>query len=45
MIDGTSLVDALERCGITHVVWIPDSELGTWDAALSQAKNIQLIRV
>ena len=28
-----------------HVVWIPDSELGTWEAALENAAGLQLIRV
>ena len=45
MIDGPSIVAALEDCGITHVVWIPDSELGTWEAALASAKGLQLLRV
>jgi len=45
MIDGPSLVVALRECGITHVIWIPDSELGTWDKALSSARDISLIRV
>jgi sulfopyruvate decarboxylase TPP-binding subunit len=45
MIDGPSLVAALKDCGITHVIWIPDSELGTWDQALSTAADVQLIRV
>jgi sulfopyruvate decarboxylase TPP-binding subunit len=45
MLDGASIVAAFERCGITHVVWIPDTELGTWDAALSAADGLALIRV
>jgi sulfopyruvate decarboxylase subunit alpha len=45
MLDGPAIVSALTRCGITHVVWIPDSELGTWDAALSSAPGLTLIRV
>lgn len=45
MIDGPALVAALRECGITHVVWIPDSDLGTWDQALSAAPDIRLIRV
>lgn len=45
MIDGSSLVDALQSCGVTHVVWIPDSEIGTWEPALSTAPRLQLIRV
>jgi sulfopyruvate decarboxylase TPP-binding subunit len=45
MLDGPSIVTALKRCGITHVVWIPDSELGTWESALSSADGLTLIRV
>ncbi len=45
MLDGPSIAAALQSCGITHVVWIPDSELGTWDAALAAADGLSLIRV
>ncbi len=45
MLDGPSVVAALEECGVTHVIWLPDSELGTWDAALSATQGLQLIRV
>jgi sulfopyruvate decarboxylase subunit alpha len=44
MATGPEMVGIMRRCGFTHVVWIPDSELGTWDAALSQAPDISLIR-
>ncbi len=45
MLDGPSVVAALQDCGVTHVVWIPDSDIGQWDAALSTATSLQLIRV
>jgi len=45
MLDGPSVAAALKGCGVTHVVWIPDSELGTWDQALSSDSDLQLIRV
>lgn len=45
MLDGPSVVVALRECGITHVVWIPDSELGTWEPALSASRDLHLIRV
>jgi sulfopyruvate decarboxylase TPP-binding subunit len=45
MLDGPSVVAALRECGITHVIWIPDSELGTWEPALSGSREIQLISV
>jgi sulfopyruvate decarboxylase TPP-binding subunit len=45
MLDGPSVAAALVRCGVTHVVWIPDSELGTWEPALSSTPELQLVRV
>ncbi|HZZ82544.1 MAG TPA: thiamine pyrophosphate-binding protein [Gemmataceae bacterium] len=45
MLDGPSVASALTRCGVTHVIWIPDSELGTWDAALSSTSGLTLVRV
>ena len=45
MLDGPSLVRVLKACGVTHVVWIPDSELGKWDAALQAEPDLHLIRV
>src|SRR5262245_22219990 len=44
MLDGPAVTAALESCGITHVVWIPDSHLGTWEDALLQSNTIQLVR-
>lgn len=38
MLEPASVVAALEAAGFTHLVWIPDSHLGTWDAALSGSK-------
>ncbi len=45
MLDGPSVVAALERVGVTHVVWIPDSELGTWESALRTSSKLSLVRV
>ena len=45
MFDGPAVLAALKRCGVTHVVWLPDSELGRWDAALSSDPDLRLIRV
>ncbi len=45
MLDGPSVVTALQRCGITHVVWIPDTELGVWNTALKSADGLTLLRV
>jgi sulfopyruvate decarboxylase TPP-binding subunit len=45
MLDGPSAVAALKDCGATHVVWIPDSDLGTWEAALTSPAGLPLVRV
>jgi sulfopyruvate decarboxylase TPP-binding subunit len=45
MLDGRTMVGVLKACGVTHVVWIPDSELGRWDAALQAEPDLHLIRV
>lgn len=45
MLDGPSVVAALKQAGVTHVVWLPDSELGTWETALTGPAGLPLIRV
>jgi len=45
MLDGPSVVAALKECGVTHAVWIPDTELGRWEPALRADSGLQLIRV
>jgi sulfopyruvate decarboxylase subunit alpha len=45
MLDGPSVVAALMECGVTHVIWLPDTVLGTWEAALTGADGLKLIRV
>jgi sulfopyruvate decarboxylase TPP-binding subunit len=45
MWDGESVVRTLKNCGVTHVIWIPDTELGTWENPLKSDSQIKLIRV
>lgn len=45
MFTGPQIVEAFTALGITHVVWLPDSTLGTWDAAISAAPSIRMVRV
>jgi sulfopyruvate decarboxylase TPP-binding subunit len=45
MLDGPSVAAALVDCGITHVIWIPDSEIGTWEPALVARTELSLLRV
>jgi sulfopyruvate decarboxylase TPP-binding subunit len=45
MLDGPGVVAALVSAGVTHVVWLPDSELGQWENALSTSPDLRLIRV
>lgn len=43
MLDGPAVVAAISQAGFTHVVWIPDSHLGTWDSAFATSR-VKLIR-
>jgi len=45
MLDGPSVALALKECGVTHVIWLPDSEIGTWEPALLSTPGLSLIRV
>ena len=45
MLDGPSVARALADSGATHVVWLPDSELGTWEAGLLAEPRLRLVRV
>jgi sulfopyruvate decarboxylase subunit alpha len=45
MLDGPGVLSALKQCGISHVVWIPDTELGAWEPSLRSDPDVQLIRV
>lgn len=45
MLDGPSVAAALVDCGVTHVVWIPDSLTGTWESALASDPRLTLVRV
>ncbi len=45
MYSGPEICDLLLTLGVTHVVWVPDSELGLWDEALSDCDRLDLIRV
>lgn len=41
----SQVVRALETLGISHVVWLPDSTLGTWETALAMSSRLRLVRV
>ena len=45
MFTGQQIVAVLEDLGVTHVVWLPDSTLGTWETALRASPSIELITV
>lgn len=45
MFTGEQVAQTFVDLGITHVVWLPDSALGPWEAALENSKCFQLIRV
>ncbi|MDB5311392.1 MAG: hypothetical protein JWO38_5594 [Gemmataceae bacterium] len=38
MTDGQAVVGAFEAAGFTHLVWVPDSHLGTWEEELAGSR-------
>lgn len=42
--DGPAVAAALAKCGVTDVVWIPDSHLGQWEPAFAAARAFRLLR-
>ena len=44
MLDPATAVRQLEAAGFTLVVWLPDSALGPWEAALVSSTQLKLIR-
>ncbi len=43
--DGTEIARLLERSGVTHVIWIPDSTTGRWEHELATNAAFQLVRI
>jgi hypothetical protein len=44
MLDPAAAVGHIAAAGFTHVVWIPDSSVGPWEAALVSSRQLKLIR-
>jgi sulfopyruvate decarboxylase subunit alpha len=45
MFDGSEIADLLAELQVTHVIWLPDSGLGAWEAALESSTAFRLVRV
>jgi sulfopyruvate decarboxylase subunit alpha len=45
ILPAAALVRSLEALGLTHVVWLPDSAMGPWEAALIASRQLSLVRV
>lgn len=44
MLDSLAVARHMSAAGFTHVVWIPDSYVGPWEAALAAAHGLTLLR-
>ncbi len=44
MLDSRQVVSVFQTLGMTHIVWLPDSHLGTWEAELVAHPTLKLIR-
>src|SRR5215467_14906067 len=45
MFSGEEIASLLERLGVTHVVTVPDSTIGPWQAELERRGTIRVVRV
>jgi sulfopyruvate decarboxylase TPP-binding subunit len=45
MFTGREIVGILEQLGVSHVIWVPDSTFGTWEADLEASGQLELLRV
>ncbi len=45
MFTGSEITTTLIELGVTHVVWLPDSEIGRWETELDSAAELTLVRV
>ena len=45
MYSGPEVAATLAELGVSHVIWLPDSELGQWEAALENSPAFRLIRI
>jgi sulfopyruvate decarboxylase TPP-binding subunit len=45
MFEGSAVVAVLRQLGISHVIWIPDSELGKWESSFDATQPPCLLRV
>jgi sulfopyruvate decarboxylase TPP-binding subunit len=43
--NGEQIAETLEQLGVTHVVTVPDSTIGPWQAAIEQRGRTRLVRV
>jgi sulfopyruvate decarboxylase TPP-binding subunit len=44
MLDPAAAVGDVAAAGFSHVVWIPDSAVGPWEASLASSPKLKLIR-
>jgi sulfopyruvate decarboxylase subunit alpha len=44
-IDGPAVAAALKECGVTHVIWLPDTCIGAWLSALKSTPGLTLLSV
>ena len=45
MFTGHEIAATLTELGVTHVIWLPDSELGVWESDLETESALTLLRI
>lgn len=42
---GSEIVETAQDVGVTHLIWVPDKSMGTWEPELAAAERPSLVRV
>ncbi len=45
MYTGHEIVETASQLGVTHLIWVPDKSIGTWEPELEAATELRLVRV
>lgn len=45
LFQGDEIASTFSQLGVSHVVWVPDSTTGQWEAGLGECESVELLRV
>ena len=45
MFPADEITSTLEKLGVTHIIWVPDSYIGAWEEDFERSEQLNLVRV